>query len=65
MKVVFSDKLRQVLQDPKASEQLRLFMTNASVNQPSPVRIELHDEQKPGVSYQPRLLSTSAPGVEQ
>ncbi len=65
MKVVFSDKLRQVLQDPKASEQLRRFMTNASVNQPSPVRIELHDEQKPGVSYQPRLLSTSAPGVEQ
>ena len=64
MKVVFSDKLRRVLQDPQASAQLRQFMTTASVNQPSPVRIELHDAQKPGVSYQPRLLSTSAPDAE-
>ena len=64
MKVVFSDKLRRVLQDPQASAQLRQFMATASVNQPSQVKIELYDEQHPSVSYQPRLLSTSAPDAE-
>lgn len=64
MKVVFSDKLRRVLQDPQASAQLRQFMATASVNQPSQVKIKLHDAQRQDVSYEPRLLSTSAPGAE-
>lgn len=58
MKVVFSDKLRRVLQDPQASAQLRQFMTTASANQPSPARSGLN-------CMTPRLLSTFAPGAEQ
>ena len=64
MKVVFSDKLRRVLQDPQASEQLRQFMATASVNQPSQVKIKLHDGQRQGASYDPRLSSTTFPDAE-
>ena len=56
MKAVCSKRLETVLKDPKASEQLRVFLASASLTEPSSVEITVKDSNGKYVRYQPRLV---------
>ncbi|AXV70269.1 hypothetical protein BL243_23900 [Ralstonia solanacearum] len=62
MKVIRSKRLENVLKDPKASEQLRVFLASASLNQPSKA-IETRDEQGEQVRYVPKLVPVLGSGT--
>ncbi|CAG9183246.1 hypothetical protein [Cupriavidus pinatubonensis] len=56
MKVIRSKRLENVLRDPKAAEQLRVFLASASVNSESQVKIEARDAEGKPVRYWPKLV---------
>jgi hypothetical protein len=56
MKVVRSQRLNNVLKDPRAAEQLRVFLASASINQPSTLRIDTRDSNGKPVHYLPKLV---------
>jgi hypothetical protein len=63
MKVVRSKRLENVLRDPKAAEQLRVFLATASVNQPSDIQIDTQDADGNRVRYQPQLVPVHGSGA--
>ncbi|CAE6863533.1 hypothetical protein R75461_08118 [Paraburkholderia nemoris] len=63
MKVVRSKHLDNVLKDPKAAEQLRVFLATASVNQPSDVQIDTRDADGKRVRYLPQLVPVHGSGA--
>lgn len=56
MKVVRSERLQKVLKDPKAAEQLRMFLASASLTEPSDVEITVTDSKGNPIRYLPRLV---------
>ncbi|MEM5388327.1 hypothetical protein VSR68_32885 [Paraburkholderia phymatum] len=63
MKVVRSKRLEKVLKDPKAAEQLRVFLASASLVEPSNVEITVKDSKGNSVYYQPKLVRVAGSGA--
>jgi hypothetical protein len=63
MKVVRSQRLDNVLRDPKAAEQLRVFLASASLNQSSGIAISTHDAEGKRVRYVPKLVPVLGSGA--
>ena len=63
MKVVFSQRLRDILNDPKAAEQLEDFLASASLGEPSNIKITVKDSSGKTIRYVPRLVRIFGPSA--
>ena len=63
MRVVFSERLRDILNDPKAAEQLDEFLASASPGEPGNMEITVKDSSGKTVRYVPRLVSIFGPSA--
>jgi len=61
MRVVFSERLKQVLSDPKAAEQLREFVASMWLGEPSDITITLKDANGKTVHYVPTIVPMYGP----
>lgn len=57
MKVLLSKRLDDVLNDPKAAEQLQEFLASAWSGEPSNIEITVKDSSGKAVRYMPRFVS--------
>jgi hypothetical protein len=56
MKVVFSERIKHVLSDPKAAEQLVEFMEAVHLGKPHNIEITVKDSIGKTVRYVPRIV---------
>lgn len=61
MRVVFSQRLKEVLSDPKAAEQLDEFLESVHLGKPSNITITLKDASGKPVHYVPRVIPMYGP----
>jgi hypothetical protein len=63
MKAIRSKRLAEVLKDPRAARQLRVFLASASLNEPSTVEISVNDPNGTARRYTPKLVPVGRPGA--
>lgn len=63
MRVVFSQRLRDVLSDPKAAEQLDEFLDSAWLGKPSNITITVRDSSGKTVHYVPKFVPICGPSA--
>ncbi|PWK31905.1 hypothetical protein [Cupriavidus plantarum] len=63
MKVIRSKRLENVLRDPAAAEQLRVFLASATVGGEAQMKIETRDAEGKPVCYWPKLLRVFGSGA--
>ena len=63
MRVVFSERLKQVLSDPKAAEQLDEFIAATWLGEPSDITITVKDANGQTVHYVPKIVPMYGPST--
>ena len=56
MRAVFSQRLRDILNDPTAVQQLEDFMDSVCLGKPSNIEITLKDSSGKTIRYVPRIV---------
>jgi hypothetical protein len=61
LRVIFSERLKQILSDPKAAEQLDEFIECFHLGKPSNIVITLEDASGKAVRYVPKIVPKYGP----